>query len=259
MVAVPNTGFLRYQESVVRPFVTIHFAQSLDGHLDDPSANEPLCLSNEEGFCAAHRARASHDAVLVGIDTVLRDDPRLLTSKVNGKHPHRVVLDSGLRTPERARLLEPAEGIRVLIFGCDDRCSQTRVDALRRRGADVHLFPPEPQTSVVPILAALERLSGLGVQRLLVEGGARVIHSFLRARCVDWMQVEVVPRIVGATGLPGLSTLGGSVTFDDVEVVPMGKHVLLCGKPTYSEEHANARAAPESRATTVGAQGASRP
>jgi 5-amino-6-(5-phosphoribosylamino)uracil reductase/diaminohydroxyphosphoribosylaminopyrimidine deaminase/5-amino-6-(5-phosphoribosylamino)uracil reductase len=222
---------------VARPFVTIHFAQSLDGHLDDSSASEPIRLSNDEGFRAAHRARANHDAVLVGIDTVLRDDPRLLTSKVSGKHPHRVVLDSRLRTPNAARLLEPTPGTRTFIFGCESRCSQERVDTLRGLGADVHLLPPEPNTACVPLLKVLECLARVGVKRLLVEGGARVIHSFLRARCVDWMQVEIVPRVVGVTGLPGLATLGGSVTLEDIEVVTMDKHVLLCGKPSYCATH----------------------
>lgn len=225
---------MRYQREVVRPFVTVHFAQSLDGHLDDSLASQPLRLSNDEGFRAAHRARASHDAVLVGIDTVLRDDPRLLTSKVSGKNPHRVVLDSQLRTPEAARLLQHTDGTRAFIFGCESRCTQDRVDGLRGRGADVHLLPPEAHTALVPVPKVLECLARVGVKRLLVEGGARVIQSFLRSRCVDWMQVEIVPRVVGSSGLPGLATLGGSVTLEDVEVVTMDKHVLMCGKPSYA-------------------------
>lgn len=227
-------AFLSYHGRVVRPFVTVHFAQSLDGHVDDSAASAPIRLSNDEGFRAAHRARASHDAVLVGIDTVLRDDPRLLTSKVSGKHPHRVVLDSRLRTPDGARLLEHTEGTDTFIFGCETRCGQDRIDALRRRGASVHLLPPEQHTGLIPLLQVLEHLSRAGVTRLLVEGGARIIQSFLRARCVDWMQVEVVPRVVGGTGLPGLATLGGSVALEDVEVLTMDNHVLVCGKPRYS-------------------------
>jgi len=220
--------------------VTVHFAQSLDGHLDDSFASEPIRLSNDEGFRAAHRARANHDAVLVGIDTVLRDDPRLLTSKVSGKHPHRVVLDSRLRTPDAARLLEHTEGTRAFIFGCESRCTQARIDALRSLGAHVHLLPPEPHTAMVPVSKMLDCLAKVGIERLLVEGGARVIHSFLRARYVDWMQVEIVPRVVGATGLPGLATLGGSVTLEDIEVVTMDKHVLMCGKPSYrAAQHAS--------------------
>lgn len=223
---------------MARPFVTVHFAQSLDGHLDDASAKEPIRLSNDEGFRAAHRARASHDAVLVGIDTVLRDDPRLLTSKVSGKSPHRVVLDSRLRTPETARLLEATPGTQALIFGCESLCSQERAEALRRRGAHVHLLPPEPHTGIVPVVKVLECLARAGVTRLLVEGGPKVIHSFLRAQCVDWLQVEIAPRVVGATGLPGLSRLGGSVTLDDVELHTMDNHILVCGKPSYGSRSA---------------------
>jgi 5-amino-6-(5-phosphoribosylamino)uracil reductase len=219
---------------VARPFVTVHFAQSLDGHLDDSFAPEPIRLSNDEGFREAHLARAAHDAVLVGIDTVLRDDPKLLTSKVAGKHPHRVVLDSQLRTPRAARLLEPKEGTRTIVFGCEGRACSERAAALRGLGADVHLLPPDVNTAQVPVLKALECLGKIGITRVLVEGGARVIQSFLRAHCVDWLQIEIAPRVVGATGLPGLGQLCGSVSLEDVSIRPLDKHVLVCGRPRYA-------------------------
>lgn len=234
LVPVPNRGVLSYHPGVARPFVTVHFAQSLDGHLDDSLAPEPIRLSNDEGFREAHRARAAHDAVLVGIDTVLRDDPKLLTSKVTGKHPHRVVLDSCLRMPRTARLLEPKEGTRAIVFGCEGRASSEHVTTLRGLGADVHLLPPERDTAQVPVLKALECLGKLGVNRLLVEGGARVIQSFLRAHCVDWLQIEIAPRVVGSSGLPGLAQLCGSVSLEDVTIRALDKHVLVCGRPRYA-------------------------
>lgn len=217
---------------MTRPFVTVHFAQSLDGHVDDCAGPLPLRLSNEEGFLEAHRARATNDAVLVGIGTVQRDDPRLLTSRVSGKSPDRVVLDSSLRTPLDARLLAPTPGTRTIIIGSESQAARHCVAPLVSRGALVYLLQSATDGRV-PIRPALALLAELGIERLLVEGGPRVIQSFLRAECVDRLNVEIVPKVVGSTGLSGLGTLLGSVVLEQPELLPLGSHVLLRGTPCY--------------------------
>jgi riboflavin-specific deaminase-like protein len=217
---------------VRRPYVTVHFAQSLDGHIDRPAAERHLTISNEAGFLVAHRARASHDGVLVGITTVLRDDPRLLVSRLPGKHPDRVVLDSALRLPATARLLDETPGSRVIVLGCRERTTAEAAEALQLRGAIVVLLDAEPDGRV-PILSALEALAGLGMQRLLVEGGAEVIHAFFQARAVDRLQVEVAPRVIGAGGLSGLASFPGGFELENVALEPLGSHVLICGTPSY--------------------------
>ena len=123
-----------------RPEVTVHFAQTLDGHIDRPASRESAVISNDEGFALAHERRASHDAVLVGIRTVLKDDPRLKVTRVSGNNPHRIVLDSRLRTPTQARLLERTGSERVVIFARSDHGAPAELAALRARGAEVVLL-----------------------------------------------------------------------------------------------------------------------
>jgi riboflavin-specific deaminase-like protein len=217
---------------MLRPYVTVHFAQSLDGHIDRPGAERQLALSEAEGFALAHQVRASHDAVLVGVRTVLRDNPRLLVSRVTGKHPHRVVLDSDARLPLDAHLLTAQPETRVLVLGTRN-ATPARVWALQQRGAEVTLFAPTAENQV-PIAAALSHLFSLGIRRLLVEGGATVIQSFLRARCVDRMQVEVAPIVVGSGGLPGLGTIKHGFHLEQVTVETLGNHALFCGTPYFT-------------------------
>jgi riboflavin-specific deaminase-like protein len=219
---------------VARPYVTVHFAQSLDGHIDRPAAERNLTISNEAGFAAAHQARAEHDAVLVGIQTVLRDDPRLLVSRSPGKHPDRVVLDSSLRLPLTARLLDPTPGVRVIVLGCRGHASPEAAAQLEQRGASVHLLEASDPSAFVPLVRALHILSELGVKRLLVEGGSKVIQGFLRARVVDALHVEIAPRVIGADGLSGLSGFPGGFELENVELLPLGSHILMSGKPIYS-------------------------
>jgi riboflavin-specific deaminase-like protein len=216
-----------------RPEVTLHFAQTLDGHIDRPADPERAVISNAEGFIDAHRARASHDAVLVGIGTVLRDNPKLRVSRVPGKSPHRVVLDSRLRTPSSAKILERVADERVLIVGSRNHDAEASLCALEARGAEVMLVEPETGGGV-KLSQALALLKAQGVKRLLVEGGAQIIASFLAAKIVDHVQVEVAPRFLGASGLHALGGLTQGVQLSQVAIEVFGDHVLISGTPIFA-------------------------
>lgn len=131
---------------MARPLVTLHFAQSVDGRIALGAGKQRAILSSEEGVLCAHRARAEHDAVLIGIETLLCDDP-LLTARAGGSaQPLRVVLDSELRTPLAARLLRVADHAgQALIFGSLPRAAAQRKRALEQAGAAVQLTRPASQ------------------------------------------------------------------------------------------------------------------
>lgn len=180
-----------------RPFVTLSYAQSLDGSLAArPGAR--LQLSGPESTALTHRLRAAHDAVLVGIGTVLADDPQLTVRFSSGASPRPVVLDSQLRTPTGAALLRHPQP--PWIAGLASPNGE-RAAALRRAGAEVLALPADSQ-GLVSLAALLQESRRRGVSRLMVEGGARVIRSFLSARLVDWILIAIAPRFVG--GLPAL-------------------------------------------------------
>ncbi|MBI5303695.1 MAG: dihydrofolate reductase family protein [Chloroflexi bacterium] len=172
-----------------RPFVTLSFAQSLDGSIA-AEPGKPLRLSCPEAMTRTHELRASHDAILVGIGTVLADDPQLTVRLAPGKSPRPIILDSTLRCPTRARCVDAT---RRTIIATTDAASREREHALVAAGAVVWRF----SGARVNLDALLARLNDEGIASLMVEGGARVIASFLRARLVDRVVITIAPVLVG--------------------------------------------------------------
>lgn len=142
----------------------------------------------------AHHLRAANDAVLVGIGTVLSDDPVLATRLVKGPTGLRVVLDANLRMPHGARLLHAHER-RVLIFG-GRGAEASRIVALRALGA--HVDTVNEAGRGLELHAVLERLKVRNVNTVLVEGGARVLESFFSAGLVDYVCLTRSPGKVHA-------------------------------------------------------------
>jgi 3,4-dihydroxy 2-butanone 4-phosphate synthase/GTP cyclohydrolase II len=186
-----------------RPFVTLAYAQSVDGSIAlDPG--RPFRLSGPEALRLTHALRAAHDCILVGIGTVLADDPQLTVRLVEGQSPRPVVVDSHLRTPATARLVgEGGRHGRGAWIATTDGAEDARRGPLEDRGAVV-LRVPAWENGWVDLPALLRQLAAQGVSHLMVEGGAKVITSFLRSRLVDFVVITVAPRLIG-----GLSALGG--------------------------------------------------
>ncbi len=198
-----------------RPRVTVTYAQSLDGSIA-ARAGVPLSLSGTESMQYTHQLRAAHDAILVGIGTVLSDDPRLNVRLVEGASPRPIVLDRELRCPIDARCLEVS---RRPIVITTDRAAADRRRALEAEGVTVLSVPTRlDQETHLDLSAVLDRLLGEAIQSVMVEGGARVITSFLRARLVDWLVITIAPVLVG--GLHGLIDL----IADDVYGFPRLQH-----------------------------------
>jgi riboflavin-specific deaminase-like protein len=223
---------------MARPLVTLHFAQSLDGRIGLGPGRERALLSSEQGVLCAHQARADHDAVLVGIETLLSDDPLLTARSSGAKQPLRIVLDSALRLPQSARLLN-ADGAAgpVLIFGSAVRARSEQREQLERRGAQVHLTGAD-HAGRVSLPEMLDVLEGRGVRRLLVEGGATVLTAFLQARLAARAEVEVAPLLLGAAATPalrelGIDRLGAALRLERLEVERLGQSLLLRGDIVY--------------------------
>jgi 3,4-dihydroxy 2-butanone 4-phosphate synthase/GTP cyclohydrolase II len=178
------------------PFVTLSYAQSVDGGtMARPS--RPFALSSEESFRMTHRLRSRHDALLVGINTVLVDDPRLTVRLCDGDHPQPVVLDSRLRFPLDARLLAHPDKPPLLLTTA--AAPPREVARMESKGACVCVLPADA-TGRVDLFAALQCLAERGVKSLMVEGGATVINSFLQSRLLDYCVITVVPKLIGAGG-----------------------------------------------------------
>lgn len=165
--------------------VTLNMAVSLDGRVAHEDG-APAELSGPEDWARVHRARAQHDAILVGVTTVLTDDPRL-TARIEPTPEHpplRVVLDTDLRTPPAAHLLDDAAGTLIL----------TGPEGGALDGADVVALDPGPRD----LARVLEALEARDIGSLLVEGGPRVAASFLEAGLVDRWTLYTAPVVLGA-------------------------------------------------------------
>jgi 3,4-dihydroxy 2-butanone 4-phosphate synthase/GTP cyclohydrolase II len=184
-----------------RPYVVLKYAQTLDGRIATANGDSKW-ISGEEERGVSHALRAACDAVMVGVGTVLRDDPRLTVRLVPGASPLRVVLDSTLRTPSNALLLD---GDPLTVVLTTDRASEGDRERVRETGAGVRVLPPGP--GGVDLVAGLRMLRECGVLSLLVEGGAKVITSLLSAGLVDRVVVGTAPKIIGA-GTEAVGDLG---------------------------------------------------
>jgi 3,4-dihydroxy 2-butanone 4-phosphate synthase/GTP cyclohydrolase II len=185
-----------------RPLVTLTYAQSLDGCIA-ATGDQPLALSGRQSQTLTHRLRAAHDAILVGIGTVLADNPLLNVRLVEGKDPQPVVVDSQLRFPLEANLLHH-HPLSPWI------ATSAQVDAERQRQLEVAgarvMRLPTMASGLVDLSALLHRLGEWGINSVMVEGGARIITNFLTRQLVDHVVVTVVPRLIG--GLHAVGSLG---------------------------------------------------
>jgi 3,4-dihydroxy 2-butanone 4-phosphate synthase/GTP cyclohydrolase II len=197
-----------FRSSQGRPFVVLSYAQSIDGSIAG-RRRERIRLSGDESMHLTYSIRALCNGILVGIGTILADDPRLTAKQADGPHPHPIVLDTRLRTPPAARLLQ-RPGVRPWLIHAP-AVSPERVRRLSRSGAD-----PLPCSVAadgrIDLSALMRTLADRAVNSVMVEGGARVITSFLRQRLADVVIVTISPQLLG--GLPVIDPNESDRTLD---------------------------------------------
>lgn len=201
--AAPDTG------GVQRPHVTLCYAQSWDGSITT-HPGETLALSSDAGMRMTHQLRSLHDGILVGIGTVLADNPRLNVREWTGNDPQPIVLDSQLRMPPSSRLCQNGE----------HRCwVLTTPEAATDRSDCELIVVPGDAEGHVNLQAALEALYERGIRSLMVEGGAAVITAFLRTRLADAIVLTVAPVLVG--GYNAIGRLGGPDSAPFPHIAPL--------------------------------------
>ena len=216
-----------------RPLVTVSYAQSIDGSIASRNS-KPLQLSSDQSMTLTHRIRAVCDAIIVGINTVLVDNPQLTVRLVEGKNPQPIVLDSNLRTPLEAKLLTRTD------HKCWLACSNTddlgRVNALTAKGVELISCSCD-HFGRVDLPDLLHQLGQKGIRSIMVEGGSQVITSFIESHLVDQMIITIAPHLVG--GLPLLSrpivSNGSLLRLDAVSHQICGQDIILWGQPHWQE------------------------
>lgn len=225
---------LRKHRNRAFPFVTVSYAQSLDGCISS-SHDERLSLSGREASQLTHRLRVSHNAILIGIGTVQADDPLLTVRYVQGTNPQPVVFDSRLRFPLDARLITE-NPLLPWIFTTQDSDPQ-RKKILEDAGARVVTVQPD-ENGRVDAVPALAMLGQYGITSVMVEGGAGIITTFLSRRLLNKLIITVTPLIIG--GLHAEGDLAGTaasamVDFHNVTCSHLGEDLIITADSSQEE------------------------
>ena len=210
-----------HPRSEERPIVTLSYAQSLDGSIA-LHRGAPLALSGPESMRLTHYLRANHDAILAGIGTIESDDPQLTVRLVEGESPLPVILDSQLRISPSARVFQHPK--RPVIACLEASAKSDKALILSRAGA-VILPLPEDGRGYISLPILLSSLKPLGIDTLMVEGGATVITAFLQQKLVDRLVVTITPLFSG-----GLHAVTGELG-ETLEALPHIKNIRVerCG------------------------------
>jgi riboflavin-specific deaminase-like protein len=215
--------------SAKRPFVTLSYAQSWDGSITTRAGNT-LALSGTEASRLTHQLRSLHDGILVGIGTVLSDDPQLTVRDWPGSNPQTIVLDSLLRLPPTARLCQNADKscwVLTSLKGDSEYGSQVEIMTL-----------PGDAEGRVNLSEALTLLWVKGINMLMVEGGSQVITAFLKAQLADALVLTIAPTLVG--GYKGVGNLGLNCKSQLPQIRPLqaqmlGEDLIMWGNLHYQE------------------------
>lgn len=216
-----------------RPWVIMKAGMSLDGRLALASG-QCAWITNEQSRRAVHRLRDRVDAILIGSGTALCDDPSLTTRLPGrrGRDPLRVILDTTLRLPPTAKMLQQTSAAPTWIF-CGPKAEVKRADALIGAGAIIKQIRLD-EAGQLDLGAVLCELGRAQLTSVLVEGGSRVHGAFLRGGLVDEVNIFVAPIFIGADGVPLLDSLGLQQVMDaprlsTTKVRRLGNDVLIEG------------------------------
>lgn len=182
----------RPMSNLAMPFVTVTYAQSIDGCIAG-CAGETLRLSNRKSQTLTHELRAMHEAILVGINTVVRDNPRLNVRLVEGANPQPVVVDTQLRFPLDSSLLQDP-CVRPIVFA-SERASARKAQCLEAAGATVCRVT-EDANGLLDLHELFMCLRREGHRSVMVEGGASIITSMLALGLANQYLVTISPQLV---------------------------------------------------------------
>ena len=174
-----------------RPCVILNAAMSLDGKIATYTGDSQM--SSPADFRRVHRLRASVDGIMVGMRTLLRDNPKLTVKFAKSRKPRRIIVDSKAQTPLSSYVVSTANEIPTII-AVTSRASKNRIEILERRGVKILVCG---KGSLVSVKILLQTLRKLGIRKILLEGGGALNWSMLSSGLVDEISLAITPRILG--------------------------------------------------------------
>lgn len=224
-----NEVYLKFISSGL-PFVILKWASTLDGKIATLDGDSKW-ISNESSRKTTHRLRSKVDAVLVGVETVIKDNPELDTRLVKGKNPIKIILDTKGRIPLDSKIVSRADSQRtILATVCADKekFENSNLEVWKLR---------ENKNGQVDLLSLLKKAGENKITSILVEGGQKILTSFMQERLVDKIYCFIAPIIIGkgldALAELGISKIADSVQLKDVEFKKIEDNVLITGYPAW--------------------------
>ncbi len=207
-----NRVFIKYITTGT-PYVTLKIAQSLDGRI--AATGDSRWITSHPARVIAHRIRSENDAIIVGIGTVLADNPQLTVRHVKGRNPVRVVMDSQLRIPLGSHLLSDEQVEKTIIATTSNDIE--RIDRIKKTGAHIWQITKDEKDRIsIPDL--LKKMAQARMSAVMVEGGAQVNTSFLSERMVDHLVVAIAPKLIGS-GIDAIGDLGILNVDDSIQLI----------------------------------------
>jgi diaminohydroxyphosphoribosylaminopyrimidine deaminase/5-amino-6-(5-phosphoribosylamino)uracil reductase len=225
-----NRPFIKWIRTRL-PHVVLKSALTLDGKTATVTGDSKW-ITSDTARREVHRLRGRLDAIMVGVGTVLADDPQLTCRVPGGKDPLRVVVDSTLKIPLHAAVLKVDSTARTVIATCSDDLE--KIEALRSAGAEV--LSCRESGGRVDLADLFARLGELGVQSVLLEGGSHLAGAALRAGLIDRCLIFLAPKLVGGAGLglfagEGVALMADAIKLEEVTVRRVGVDLLVEGTP----------------------------
>ena len=229
-----NAPFIKYT-TTGKCWVTLKWAQSIDGKLamTELQTSETSWISGEKSRKDVHKLRRRISGILVGINTVIADDPLLTARPGRGKKAIRIVLDNRLRIPLNSKLVKTAKRHPLLIYTRQDSVSESPkvVKKIAKKGIELVTHPQTAEISKLRFL--IDELSKRGIGHLLVEGGPKVLTSFLKEGLADEVVIYIAPKILGVQGCADITgpmtELAQTVGLHYIDIERFGNDVRLSG------------------------------
>lgn len=224
-----NEAYIKFIRKKI-PFVTLKLAITLDGKIAGPDGKSKW-ITGPETQKRIHLLRSWSDAVMVGVGTVLADDPMLTVREVKGANPLRVIVDSRLRTPGDSKVLSDKN----VVIATTDRADEKKLSLFAESGIEVWKF--DSRDGRVPMLEVLKKLGERDITSLFCEGGGILAATLLNERLVDKVIFAVAPKILGngydaVKGLD-IESLDDAICLKDMKVETIGNDIVISGYPEY--------------------------
>jgi diaminohydroxyphosphoribosylaminopyrimidine deaminase/5-amino-6-(5-phosphoribosylamino)uracil reductase len=228
-----NRGFIRSM-TIGRPWITVKAAVSVDGRMALENG-ESKWISGSESRVRSHLLRAENDAIMVGVGTILKDNPLLSVRDADGSSPVKVIVDKDLRTPEAAKILDGGN----CVFFTGPSPDENKVGALTRRGAKV-IRQTEETGAYIPMDGLLSELCALGVNQLMVEGGSKLIGSLIKSGAVDEYSLFIAPKVlglgIGISDSISFTHMDDTISMKSMKVRKIGDDIWFEGIPACSPD-----------------------